>query len=280
MLKSKLLTYDELKEYLFENYEFKGNIHKFIKKNDSIKLISIPTKNKHIPGKLYHDTKLNTGSIDAYDIALSLRKNSYLTGYKLISLLGWTEYIPRIIHVNWIRGYTKNIKSNEIDNDTVQKIAYKHKHISSLRIKYEDYEIVLLSGQLFLEIYEHHFMIPENIPQIPEYSKIFIPERLIIECLINYHYFGGADLVWNIGLEQFQKLDPSKLTKIYADMSLIYPYSNSIGYWLEKAGIDNKILDIWETKVNRRIKFHLFMGDKERRIFNKKWNLYIPKRFS
>jgi hypothetical protein len=75
-------------------------------------------------------------------------------------------------------------------------------------------------------------------------------------------------------------LDQLLLIKIYDDMKLKYPYSNSIGYWLDKAGIDNKYQVVWENKVNRNIKFHLFMGDKERRIYNKKWNLYIPKRFN
>lgn len=280
MLNKKLLLYDELSKYLFENYNVAKNITKFISKNNFIKIISISTKNKHIPNKLFHDTKLNPGSITIFDIALSLRKNSYLTGYKLLSLLGWTDYIPKVIHVNWIRGSIKNKKNEEIDNDIIQKIAYKQRSISSLKIKYEEYEIIILSGQLFPKNYIHHFITRHNIPQIPNYSNIFIPERLIIECLINHHYFGGADLVWKIGLEQFKKINHSKLIKIFDEMQLNYPYANSIGYWLEKSSIDSKYLSIWENKVNRNIKFHLFMGDRERRLFNEKWNLYIPKRFS
>ena len=278
MLSTPLITYKDLPSYLKTNYNLKGSINKFIEKSGNIVEYNIPTKINNLPEKLYQDTTLNPGSPNVFDIALSLKKKSFITGYIVFSFLGWTEYIPKVIHINWKRNPFNKINT-PIDNITLQKIAYKPKSISKLRLIYNEYEIIVLNGQVFKNNYSNHFRLLNEITELPPYSETYIEERLIIESLINYQYFGGADIVWQAGLNQFNKLDLDLIFKIYKELDLIYPYANAIGYWMEKSNISKNIISKWEKLVNKHLQFHLFMGDSERRFFNKKWNLYIPKRF-
>ena len=280
MLAKKLLTFDELKYYLSSEYGITKHFYRYLDENDSIREIKLNTKTNDIPQKLYQDIYKNPGEPCVYDIALGIRRNSYITGYKLISLLGWTDYIPKVIHVNWVRGHVKTEKTKDIDNLTVQKIAFKPKQKSRLKLYFNDYEIIVLSGQLFPRVYNHHFMSTDIIPELPAYTRIFVPERLIIEALINYHYFGGSVTVWRVGIDQIKKLNMKKMKKIFEEMRLIYPYANAIGYWFERAGISKKELNFWRNRVNKKVQFHLFMGDQERRIWNEEWHLYVPRRFA
>ncbi|MCP4134737.1 MAG: hypothetical protein GY754_27430 [bacterium] len=278
MLKNRLLSNRDLPSYLKEKYDYKGKTNSFLKKRDSIHELKINSKIHNLPEKLYHDTSLNPGSPNAFDIALSLKKKSFLTGYLVFAFLGWTEYIPTIIHVNWKRNLFKKTNS-PIVNDVLQKVAFKPKKASRLRFKYNDYEIMILNGQVIKKYKQQHFRLLSEIAELPDYTETYVEERLIIESLINYHYFGGADIVWDAGIDQFLNLDLDLMYKIYKELDLIYPYANAIGYWMEKAGVSQKYLRKWEKMIDYNMQFHMFMGDGERRVWNKKWNLYVSKRF-
>lgn len=231
-----------------------------------------------VPNVLFHDLVINPGVVDHYDIALSLYKKSFLTGFTLISLLGWTEYSPKVIHVNYVRdNRPKYMGDRSINNEALQKVAFKPKRKSNKSFIYESFEIVILSGQA---IPEHHLCKASNDLNLPFYARIPIIERLFLELLISYQYFGGCDLVWEILLEKASILDHKKLLIVYEEMNLVYPYANAIGYILERSGIDFDILELWKKKINFDLQFHLFLGDSEHRKWNKEWNLYIPKRFT
>lgn len=278
-MKDRLISSRDLLPYLKENYNLKTNVEKYIEKNDHIKVYNIPYLSNYLPTKLYQDLNLDPGTPSAFDIALSLKKNTFLTGYYMMSINGWTEYIPKIIHVNWVRNSFEK-KDTVIDNDNLQMIAFKEKHFSKLRFSYDHYEIVVLNGQVMKKYKHNHFKEIESRFELPVYAKTYIDERLLIESLINYQYFGGADIVWEAGITKSSNLDLDLLLIIYKEMELIYPYANAIGYWLESAGVGSKYLSKWLKLVNNDLQFHLFLGDKERRIFNQKWNLFIPKRFN
>lgn len=277
-MKNRLMLLSDLRLHLKSNYTLKTGIDTYIEKNKHIKVYNIPFLSNNMPTKLYQDINVEGGLASAFDVALSLKKNSFLTGYYVMSLNGWTEYIPKVIHVNWKRNPFQK-KDSLIDNNTLQMIAFREKQTSKLRFNYNKYEIVILNGQVLKKYKHDHFKRIDKQFDLPSYAETYIDERLIIEALINYHYFGGADIVWNAGKNQFNNLDLDLMLAIYKEMELIYPYANAIGYWLERSGVSSKYISKWVKLVNHDLQFHLFMGDKERRVFNDKWNLYIPKRF-
>lgn len=278
MLKHRLNTLDEIRNVLSSDYDIKGDYITHLNKTNHIRVIELNHKLRRVPSKLYQDLRNNPGDPDVFDIALGLRKDSYITGYKLISMMGWTDYMPKVIHVNWVRGTLRNNRTDEIDNRVVQKTAFKPKRKSKVAFRYDDYEIILLSGQFFPRSHERYFQSPKSLP-LPTYSKIPVPEYLALDALINYHYFGGAESVWKLFKDRARYLDLKLLRRFYRELKFVYPYANAIGYLLESAGVDRQELGYWENKVDKTIQFHLFMGDQERRILNPKWNLYVPKRF-
>ena len=279
MLKRPLYTIDDIRNMLSIEYNIKRNYITHLDKMDYIRTIELNHNLRNVPSKLYQDLRTNPGDPTVFDIALGLRKKSYLTGYKLISLMGWTDYMPKVIHVNWVRGTLKQKRNDEIDNFVVQKTAFKPKHRSKIVFRYEDYDIILLSGQFFPVNHKHYFRTPRSLP-LPNYSKVPIPEYLALDALVNHHYFGGADTVWKLFIDHAQHLDLKVLRKFYKELNFTYPYANSIGYLLESAGVNRQELTHWENEINKKIQFHLFMGDQERRILNEKWNLYVPQRFT
>jgi hypothetical protein len=278
MLKSPLITFRAFKAYLSSAYGYSDEVGPFLRRHTTIRKVRLDHRLSRIPNTLYHDTKKNPGRVTAWDVALSLHPNSYLTGYTMLSLLGWTEYTPKKIYVNWIR-HSQNQKSPEkfvIDNEALQRVAFIPKHISTDSFSFNRKEIIVLSGQIFSSVEKKHLVPCPPELKLPEYAMTFRDERLFIEAVINYHYFGGPDIVWQALLTKATEINQKTLLRTYLEMRLKYPYANAIGYVIERATGN---AGLWLGLVNKDLRFHLFMGDRERRVFAEQWSLYVPKRF-
>jgi len=279
MLKEPLLKFSDLKDYLATYYSYHSGFSNFLKSHNEIVEIQLDHHFDDLSSSLYHDTKRNPGTVDPEDVALSLKKRSFLTGYKMCSLYGWTEYIPKVIHVDWIRREIEEKQIKTIDNSALQEIAFKNKKTSSTSFTFKTERVIVLSGKYITPIEKSHFVHLSSDYNVPSYTTVPIPERLLMEALVNYPYFGGQDIVWEMGLNILPYLNFTRLVEVYDQMCLSYPYVNALGYWCEKAKISSNKLQNLKRRVSSDIKFHLFMGDKERRKWIPEWSLYVPKRF-
>jgi hypothetical protein len=158
-------------------------------------------------------------------------------------------------------------------------VAFTSKRIPAVSLGFNGKEIIVLSGQYFTSSEKKHLIkCPQGL-NLPKYAMRFRDERLFIEALINYHYFGGAEIVWQALSSKAEHINYESLQRTYKEMNLKYPFANAIGYILDSHMQSSKDASRWLDLVNRDLKFHLFMGDGERRIFVEKWSLYVPKRF-
>ena len=98
-----------------------------------------------------------------------------------MSLYGWTEYQPKVIYVNWLRNTTKTSSSQFVDNEILQKVAFKQRRQVKTRLHFEDREISALTGQFFSKK-ELSEIVPCNFTSIvPQYAKTLSKEKLFIE---------------------------------------------------------------------------------------------------
>jgi hypothetical protein len=104
-------------------------------------------------------------------------------------------------------------------------------------------------------------------------------ERLLVECVINYHHFGGPEIVWRAFPLIVKRANPNIILRTYEEMHLKYPYANAIGYILECLKCGKAIVDKWLRLVNRELRFYLFLGDAQDRTYVDKWSIYVPQRF-
>ena len=198
MLKASLITFKGFKAYLSSAYGYTGEVGPFLRRHTTIRKVKLDHRLPRVPNTLYHDTRKNPGRVTAWDVALSLHPDSYLTGYTMLSLLGWTEYMPKKIYVNWVRPTQKQKAPRNlvIDNEALQRVAFIPKRVLATPSTSIAERSLLLSGQLFSSAEKKHLVPCPPELELPEYAKTFLDERLFIEALINHHYFGGADIVW------------------------------------------------------------------------------------
>ena len=101
-------------------------------------------------------------------------------------------------------------------------------------------------------------------------------ERTLIDIAIRPAYSGGVFEV----LEAFEiakeKIDVYKLNKYLEILNYIYPYHQLIGFYMDKAGYDEKTLDVFNKKSDFDFYLTYNISNKE---YNKKWKIYYPKGF-
>ena len=276
---SRLITPGDIKEYVKQTYGVSQGIDSFLAKHKTLKPITFDTSSRSVPRVLYHDVLHNPGTATAWDVALSFHRDSYLTGHTAFSLLGWTKRTGNRIYVNWIRRVQHKVTPDPIDDEAIQRVAFVQKADPPVSLTFRESEIVVLSGQIFSRDERMQLVgLPSHI-SLPKYALIFRQERMFIEALINYHVFGGPDVVWQVLLSKAREVDQDTLARTYAEMKLKYPYANAIGYILDSANPGSRTTDRWLKARNGDLRFHLFMGDAEDRVYVEKWSLFVPRRF-
>lgn len=280
MLDERLITPKAIKSYLLTNFGYTKDVETFLLRNRFLKPLVLKHDSISLPHVLYHDTQRNPGEITTWDVALSLHHYSFVAGYSAFAKLGWAKPNETLIYVNWVRHLPEKLAEPvAIDDEALQRIAFSPKRLAATIVAFRGRRIHALSGQVFSSSELNHLISVPNNSGLPKYAKTYREERLLIESLINYHYFGGADSVWKILKRKAKSLDQSKILSVFGEMNLKYPYANAIGYMLESAEVPENFLDRWMALSSRHLTFHLFLGDTESRILSEKWNLFVPKRF-
>ena len=115
-------------------------------------------------------------------------------------------------------------------------------------------------------------------------SKIYLPEveRLLIDIIVRPELSGGIKDVINaysnILLKYENVFNLKRLLEILNKLDYIYPYFQTIGYLLDRNLVNTLPFDAFKHK---QYKFYLTKGsiNQSDLLFDKKWNLFIPKEY-
>jgi hypothetical protein len=265
--KSKVYSEGELKEVLEHNrvlwnLPISMTTEKFIGKLIERKILTKceVTFSGYYPNK----TRYLSKNSSAFNLALSLASKAYLSHYTAAFLLGLTTQVPKIIYLTSEQSAKDrpseiNLFQNDIDS------AFKKPQRKSGAIGiFEDYSILLHNGMHTnkLGVFSNHGLIHTNI------------ERTLIDITVRPEYGGGVSRVLEIFENSIEKLSINKLKAILDKLNFIYPYHQAIGFYLEKAGLDEKKLAVF-LAYEKPNNFYLTYEMKQME-FNEKWKIFYP----
>lgn len=196
----------------------------------------------------------------ALEVASNLFPDSYLSHFSAVSLHGLTDEIVKSIYSNRPHKPTSNTVISQIDID---KAFAKPMRTASQYVEYNDYRIYLLnSGSMDVKTEKINGINVTNIIQT------------LIDITVRPEYCGGAYEVLKVfqnarGLFQGAKLRASLLNAKY-----MYPYHQCMGFYLEHAGYDEKIVKLFET-IPMKYDFYLTYNMKNPH-YSDRWKLYYP----
>jgi len=281
-IKNYLYT-DDLKAYttfdltkLFQNKRDEWNIADYRNQYHFMKFLEDANILKNI--KLKHQSTATIKQIyeepDAslFNIALTIKKDGYLSNYTAMQIHQLTLQIPKSIYVSYNKGHNYPINHNdiELEQNSIDSAFSKSQRMTSEIYKSE------LDNTRFYFIQKAY--IEKNVGITFENSYSYTDlERTLIDITIRPAYSGVVFEVLAAFEIARNNVDIFKINEYLLKLNYIYPYHQLIGFYMDRAGYDKEIIDSVFLK-NTVYNFYLTynMSNKE---FDTKWKVYYPKGF-
>ncbi len=210
------------------------------------------------------------GDVSEFEVALAIQPKAYLSHYSAMYLHGLIDNIPQVIYTNKEQSkkprYAADLSQDNLDR-AFKRPMRKTKQIA----RYDRFKIYLLNGK-----YTGGLGV---IERDQDEIKIQISglERTLVDAVVRPDYAGGIEEVLKAFIAARGEVSVNKMLAFLKKMDYLYPYHQSIGFYLEKAGYKENVLQLVEemgTKYNFYLTYQI--TDK---ILNDRWKLYVPRRF-
>ncbi len=208
------------------------------------------------------------GSPTPYAVALSLRSGAYLSHASAAFVHGLTDQIPHTIYVNKEQS-PKPRSDGELSQESIKRAFSNKARISNYSFKYEDYRFILLSGKNTNRLEVSTVQLDGLAVDV---TKI---ERTLIDLTVRPSYAGGVHQVLQAFIGAKDRISIATLLATYKKMEFVYPYHQSIGFYMSKAGYPQRAID----RINMLPKeFDFYLDYKiELPKYNSQWRIYYPE---
>ncbi|PTL38094.1 type IV toxin-antitoxin system AbiEi family antitoxin domain-containing protein [Alkalicoccus saliphilus] len=237
-----------------------GDLLLFLYKYHHIKDVDIK-----FPQRTY--TRYLWGHFDILELACSLAKDSYISHYTAAFHHDLTDSIVKTIYVN--KEQTKKQYANpSLEQHSIDQAFQKETRTSKNVAIYDGRRIYLLNGKHTNKLGV----------QSKDTFQITNVERTLIDIAVRPNYSGGIQEVLNIYKNSIGSVSVNKIYSYLKKLNFIYPYHQSIGFLLEKAGYKESSLQLLE-KFPQKFDFYLSHNMKNL-SYSKRWKLYYPRDLS
>lgn len=254
------------------------DIHEILKKNREDWKLPLSTttgdlllflyKSNHLrdmdidfPQRTY--TRYIRNHFDILELACSLAKDSYISHYTAAFYHDLTDNIVKTIYVN--KEQSKKKDSNTFLQQHAIDQAFQKEMRSSQNVAIVDErKIYLLNGK-------HTGKLGV---QTKDTFQVTNMERTLIDIAVRPNYAGGVQEVLNIYRHARGSVSANKLYAYVKKLNFSYPYHQSIGFLLERAGYKESALRLFE-KVPQEFDFYL-AHNMDNVSYSSRWKLYYP----
>jgi predicted transcriptional regulator of viral defense system len=199
-----------------------------------------------------------------------LRPRGYYTHLSAMYLNSLLDYQPQYLYFNHEqrpRTTTGNLEQGRIDN------AFKKKQrITTSRTKYNGKEYWLLNGKQTGNYGVISITIADQI-QI----AVTDLERTIIDITVRPAYAGGVQSVLKAYKSAQPKISTLKLSATLRALNYVYPYYQSVGFYLETAGNYSQ-KDLQEFLTYKPFDYDFYLDyEMENPVYSERWRIYYPQ---
>jgi len=217
--------------------------------------------------KYHHIVRYLHGKPSPYELGVSLRRNSFLSHRTALMVHGFEPPTTTKIYVN--QEQRPKPAPEGITQESIN-LAFKNQQRQSNYIfKYGSSQFVLISGKDTGRAGVVHTKGPNG-----ETITATDLERTIIDIVVRPAYAGGLKQVVAVYKEVAPRLDVDHMIKLFQKLDYAYPYHQSIGFLLERAG-----RTVRECKKFKDfgLKFDFYLDyDLKHPAYDRSWRLFYP----
>jgi hypothetical protein len=217
-------------------------------------------------------TRLKTKRATVFQLGLSFRRGSYLSHGSAAYLNSIAPKEVSTIFVNKEQSLKK--LTGELSQDGIDRAFARLPRLSNYRFwfmenKPSPVQFAILNGKntndLGVEWAEH---------PIEGRVRVTKVERTLIDLAVRPHYSAGLHSIVNAYSEAKSSVNVARLVEMLGTLDYLYPYHQSIGFFMTKAGFGKHERDALK-EIGLRFRFYLSHGIENPQL-DSEWNIYFP----
>jgi len=226
---------------------------------------------KTIP--LYSSLQLD--NLGLYELAAALFPRGYFCNLSSVYFHSLTDQVPGVVYVcNETSSHRERGHIEALPESAIRAAFIKpHRHTKNIvdvkngavaildRERGTDFGVVTIRGR--------H-------PLYPAGMRVSGLERALIDAVVAPQYNGGIANVLSYFQAAKRRVRTERLLDIYQDLQFVYPYAQSIGFLLERAGMPGRAAALREAHPPQQ-KFFLDHDARSTWVYDKRWMLYHPR---
>jgi predicted transcriptional regulator of viral defense system len=217
------------------------------------------------------ETRYILGEISAFEIAQSLKPNSYLAHEAAMYLNGLTENYPKTIYLNVEQAKYHTRNRGDLNQAGIDRAFKSRVRVSNEVAECNGIKVCVTHGQKCDRLGVVTIKGPRN-----ENLSVTDAERTLVDITVRPIYAGGTKNVLKAYEKAKNLISVKRLVKILEQMDYVYPFHQAIGFYLERSGVYSKeeIQLLKEIPMNYDFYLDYKMNEPK---YSKNWRLYYPK---
>jgi len=208
------------------------------------------------------------GPFSDYELALSLKPGGYLSHGTAARLHNLIDHEPTTIYINKEQS-PKNSKGTLTQTGINRAYSNKQRQ-SGYIVMHDRTRIVLLSGKNTSRLGVTKIRGPQD-----EHLELTDLERTLIDIAVRPSYAGGAKKVAKAYRNAASQTSVLRLTKMLEQLGYVYPYHQTLGFYLQNAGHPQSTLQPLRD-LGLNFDFYLEHGMTQPRM-DSSWRVYCPQ---
>ena len=226
---------------------------------------------KHEFRSKYYNRKIarySWGKASLYELALSIKQRAYLCHATAITLHGLAKLSPKSIYLN-VEQSPKPPGYGSLTQEGINRAFAGKQRQSNLIYTYNAASIIMIAGKN-----TNRLGVEEIVGPLSETIRVTNLERTLIDIVVRPAYAGGTSQVLKAYRAAKDRISVDRLVAILKKLSYVYPYHQSIGFLMEKAGYPEQGVNQLRA-LGLSHDFYLAHGLQQPE-YSKDWRLFHP----
>jgi predicted transcriptional regulator of viral defense system len=221
-----------------------------------------------------HETLFAWGKVPTMEMLLHIKTSSYFSHRTAVYMHGLAKHIPPDIYISHERASPS--RNANIDQARIDEAFRSPAHATQNTTDFGDRHLVLLNGASSQQLGVEKQTVKYGADKAA-LVRLTNMERTLIDAAVRPIYTGGHSEVAKAFKLAKEQVSVARLSAMLKKLSYTYPYHQSIGYYMERAGYQPSQLDLLR-RFPREYDFYLDHGMQDTEYI-KDWRLHVPRGF-